>query len=496
MFGASVLEPDNQTNNTLECDQPPPTKVQCVRPEPDTGKETDQSIDQLSNKVSQLVNQINDLTVTLQKDKAPLQAIPSHHGMHSTNDLGQDEKYILIRHARGVDAVLKWMGMDNWLLVNAGLQCIPCSKVFFYDYIADGREFQEDKNIPKSFVNFKTSILRHIQSGNHLQNCSALNQLRSEEKHARQKAEKCALTCASAAYTTLFFAESRLSYEYHITDIFAAGGVTGSKNHSKRFPGLLLPHLYDVIRSDVREYIVQNELPFGIMADKMTSGHLTRHMMGIRIPVWDLRCSYLSKDIYLQSNPIKDVTGLGVTTHIVGMLEAVGLDKAYQRQHISGGAMDGQYMHLDVSQHLTDTFLKDFHLTWDPAHRIELSVKDANPNQGQSFIDVTSDKIQTVMKLLSYGKNYMEFLTQSKISDHFLTPKIFKSMKFVAHCLSVLNTFDVNYQTIIRTLGQLNTEESIGLQESLLSVSFVFDFLIMKDIMGHFSSSSKFVQSG
>ena len=269
-------------------DQPPPSKIQCVRSDVNDEQfpdERNRSIDKLSDKVSQLASQINNLAVSVQKGRAPQ---PTSHRTQS-NGLDLDDKYLLIRHARGLDLILKWLGPENWILVEAGLQCVPCSKFIGYDYIADGSEFEEDGNLPKSFVNFKTSILRHIQSGSHLQNCVHLNQMRSEEKEVCEKAKQCALTCASVAYTNFFFAESRLSYEYHIADIFNSGGTVGTKNHSKRFPGLFLPHVYNVIRSDIKNYIVNNDLPFGVVADKMTSNHLTRHMMGIRLPIWDLQ---------------------------------------------------------------------------------------------------------------------------------------------------------------------------------------------------------------
>ena len=482
---------------------PSPAKVPCLRPEKPVSKEVadqamnqivaDQSMDQLSRTVSQLANQIQNLTVTIQKEN-PASVSKTSPSFSNTDLIKVEEKNVLIKHARGVDGVLKWLDSDIWILAEAGLQCIPCSKVVSYDYIAEGTNFADEDRIPRSFANFKTSILRHMESANHLQNCEVLKQKQQEEKNALKVAEKCALTCASAAYTTLYFAESRLAYEYHITDIFTAGGKTGSKNHSRNFPGFFLPHIYDVIRSDVKDYVLLNDLPFGIIADKMTTSHLTRHMMGIRVPIWDIRCSNISRDVYLQSNPIANVTGQGVTSHIVKMIESFGIEESYQRKHISGAAMDGQYINLNVSEHLSDIFLKDFHVTWDPAHKIELSIKDTNPDIGQSFVESTSDTIQTVTKLMSYGKSYMEFLTQSKISDHFLTPKIFKSMKFVGHCSSVLKAFKVNFLTIIRTLGKLATDESTSLQETLMSVSFVFDFLIMTDIMELLCISSKCVQ--
>ena len=106
----------------------------------------------------------------------------------------------------------------------------------------------------------------------------------------------------------------------------------------------------------------------------------------------------------------------------------------HQREYLSGCAMDGQYIHLDFSDHLQNVLLKDYHVTWDPAHRIELSIKDSTSDKGQSFIENTSDTVQSIMKLLSYGKPHMELLNTDLLSNHFLTPKSFKSMKFVGHC--------------------------------------------------------------
>ena len=69
----------------------------------------------------------------------------------------------------------------------------------------------------------------------------------------------------------------------------------GSKNHYAWFPYLFLPHLYDVIRSDIKKFIIMNKLPFGVMTDKMTTKHLTRHMVGIPLPIWDVRNPFLTK---------------------------------------------------------------------------------------------------------------------------------------------------------------------------------------------------------
>ena len=228
----------------------------------------------------------------------------------------------------------------------------------------------------------------------------------------------------------------------------------------------------------------------------MTSKHLTRHMVGIRIPIWDIKYPNLNKDVYVQCSTIKDVTGKGIANHLIDSLECFGIDSAYQREHLSGCAMDGQYVCLKINEHLNSIFLKEYHLTWDPAHCIELSIKDCTTKSGkkQNFIESTSDIIQNIMKLLSYGKAYLELLENQVLSDHFVTPKIFKTMKFVGHCTSVLESFECNFSSIVSTLSSLNSEESVGLLEAILRVDFVLDFLLMKDVMSHLTSCSKLVQ--
>ena len=81
----------------------------------------------------------------------------------------------------------------------------------------------------------------------------------------------------------------------------------------------------------------------------------------------------------------------------------------------------------------------------------------------------------------------MELLSQKNISDHFLTPKIFKFMKFVGHCPSVMKSFGSNFASIVAILEKLNTPETEALQEIILSFDFILDYLFMSDVMSQFN---------
>ena len=117
--------------------------------------------------------------------------------------------------------------------------------------------------------------------------------------------------------------------------------------------------------------------------------------------------------------------------------------------------MDGQYVLLNISNPLNDIFFKDYHVTWDPAHRLSIKDCSSKPDERQTFIEFTCNTIQNIMTFLSYGKPYMVILNHSHLSHLFLTPKIFKSMKFIGHCFSVIKSFDSNSNSIVLTLGSL-----------------------------------------
>ena len=119
---------------------------------------------------------------------------------------------------------------------------------------------------------------------------------------------------------------------------------------------------------------------------------------------------------------IKDVSEKGITDHIIHTLERFGLNRIYQRENLSGCAMEGQYILLNINDHLHDTFFKDYHVTWDPAFRIELSLKDTT---GHNFIESTCEKCFAKLSLnMTFNaalrntvKNQTHFELKSQLPD-------------------------------------------------------------------------------
>ena len=212
----------------------------------------------------------------------------------SIQGLDNEKTDILLKHARSIESILNVVNGD-FILIDEGLKCLCCDTIFHYDYLNLGDDFGTELTMPREFCNLKHHISRHLSNENHL----LAKQKEAEKKKQLEYAKDCGLSCASAAYTGFYFSESEKSFEYHLADMFNCGGSIGSKNHSFNFPHKFRPHVYATIRSSVSNYITMNNLPFGLLADKMTSKHLTRHMVGIRIPVWDINYTNINKDIYV-----------------------------------------------------------------------------------------------------------------------------------------------------------------------------------------------------
>lgn len=263
MLGKGTIQEtgeNEQVPETSKDNLEPPIKVACVEPVNTVAvekPEQSQLLEDLTTKICELSSQVNKLINVSQEEQKQTKQKVSVSSSINNNVPNNDEKHLIILHSRSVNQILKWL--ENWILVEDGLKCSACSHVINYNYQVEGMDFIGE-NLPRSFKNMRTSIVRHLESESHLKKHCLLMKMKNEEREVMKKGRECGLNCAGIAYTTLFFSESAKSYEHHIADAYNCGGVVGSKNHSSRFPYLFLPHLYDVIRSDIKNFVIINKL--------------------------------------------------------------------------------------------------------------------------------------------------------------------------------------------------------------------------------------------
>ena len=248
----------------------PPSKQTCLQS--DIPEETNTKSPCDSAVLTQISNQLTALSSEVQMLRTEINAFRAKESCQiatvsptpvtkastaSANDFNEhDEKLLLVTHARSFTSILKYL--DNWTLSEDGLKCVPCGIVVKYDHFSEGTDFDKDDIIPQSFSNMKKSIIRHLDCETHIKSLKLFENAKAKEQELLDSGKKCGINCASAAYTFFYFAESKQSYEHHVADIFTAGGLVGSKNHSKNFPALFLPHLYDILRSSVSNYMTEN----------------------------------------------------------------------------------------------------------------------------------------------------------------------------------------------------------------------------------------------
>ena len=152
---------------------------------------------------------------------------------------------------------------------------------------------------------------------------------------------------------------------------------------------------------------MENKLPFGLLADKMTARHRKRHIIWIRVPIWDLNNSNINRDVYIRHSAVGYGSGESIIDHLLSNLESFGFQIPYVRRHLIGMAMDGQYTCLNVQDHMSGKLQKNVTLSWDPMHRIELASNDSiSDMSGFKIIADVVSTIQDTMIKFKIGNDF------------------------------------------------------------------------------------------
>lgn len=400
-----------------------------------------------------------------------------------------EERIELLTNSRSIERLLKWARC--FVRIDDGLQCLYCGSSLLYDF-KNGESFTENDIMPRSFRNLKTDIKRHMQSNKHITNSQTYFREKKESEEMENAGKLNALNCANAAY---FIYKKNLSYESYedlVCIMHNSGCDIGTKNHSKEFPRLYLPHVHSVLLKEIATFITSADLPVGIVADKITVNHRSRHIVGLRIPIFDVNARNLFHSIYLEHNFVNDFSGKGLSSSILNTLDKFGLDAQYVREHLAGLAVDGQYIKLGVADHIkTELNLKNVLASWDIMHRIELMEKNSEmPN----ILNKAYNLILECMKEFNYGLKYESLVNISQDFQEFLyRPKLFKTMKFASYSMEVFTTFIHDYKFFVSACEK--DMDLFTLRDKLLNKTTLFHILLLADLYNIISKFSKCVQS-
>jgi hypothetical protein len=201
--------------------------------------------------------------------------------------------------------------------------------------------------------------------------------------------------------------------------------------------------------------ITQRRPPFGLTFDKVT---LLKRSMQVTMMV--LMTDGQLTPIYLQSPLCKtELSGEELAANAIEVLKSFGLTKSMLQEQLTGCAVDGAYIHMNINKHLCEIIgiNENWMVTsWDIAHLLELAIGDVKKNKKFNWLQTFIKTCASLMSKYSYGKQYELLLEAAKLTDdEILQPKSFHVTRFVSSQLRV-------YETMLRdwsTFYHLQEEE-------------------------------------
>ena len=121
---------------------------------------------------------------------------------------------------------------------------------------------------------------------------------------------------------------SNSTYENIVTEIYLSGGNVGLKNHSKEFTKT---PINDVFKNLVVSFCYRNQLPFGLLAEKMSAKHWKVHIIDICMAVWGNKNSQINIGIYIRHSAAGYDSGEAIINHILINFEIFGCSLSYAR---------------------------------------------------------------------------------------------------------------------------------------------------------------------
>ena len=174
--------------------------------------------------------------------------------------------------------------------------------------------------------------------------------------------------------------------------------------------------------------------PVNVQADKGTNYHRTRQFTSVVTIVPG--ASNPITFVYLGQPVVKEHDGVGIAKSVVDQLKTWNIDHT----QIEGGSFDGQYFHLSVPKHMSDSLqLPDqFLCTWDPLHKGGLVDTHLRADVTFVWLVQLQSTCKQIYTLFNWGKNYEELREVCETMElnmknltNFQTTRFANSVRFV-----------------------------------------------------------------
>ena len=321
----------------------------------------------------------------------------------------------------------------------------------------------------------------------------------AEQRKITSRSLAAGMTCASLVYQNLWEHDSYRSYERRIASQYAMGTYIGTKNHSREFARGLTDSIYTVTVECLQSALTTPDLatasplapkgrppPIAQVADKATVARRTGQMHGT-ITFLEGRIIALFLSVLIVSDSTGDgLAKLQVTTYTEG--KPLSLEASALRVQSTGQAYDGQYQGaeqgnttgLDVPRH----FCRRLRLNpkwsmskWDPAHKIELGMK--NVREGKSsppsvaFYSGLATIVADSQSAYLYGKGHERILQGfAKLKQRMFSVGTVCTTRFCASERKVFKSYAGNLIFIISDMETTRVGEA-GIQQQVLKIKTV-----------------------
>lgn len=357
--------------------------------------------------------------------------------------------------------------------------------------------------------NLKTHLIHHLKTDTHKINTEKQHEQLNATTRIRARNRDIGRKIGSLAYFFLYYKLPYRLFEKFMPMLSLNDIDIGQINHSEIFLRKLLNPCFEVLQRRLRTYLDQllpctgRQRAITLLLDKGTIKHDTTQLTLLRTPC--LRNGVLFESFFVGNPNVVNNCGLALTKLLLDTVtETLSWNGGELRERLSGVCVDGQYIHLNIIDHVSDLLLLPKNLVidfviWDAAHRLELACKYAKEGTkvGENVIGDTrwllelDNVLQHIMKKFRFGHNHTELQNIAKeLNEKFLEFNLFSETRFIEYAHRTYDHFLRMYRVLFEKLKrdednatkEKDEEESESIQNLLVQLELVVNLLFMADI--------------
>ncbi|CAF1319093.1 unnamed protein product [Rotaria sordida] len=394
---STVVSPSPSSLSNFHVSPPSLTSI-CTSPT------TNSVSDQLALVMEQLKKMTNAIDqISLEKTKVQLSSSSSQ-----SDDLEQMFQNITCSND---------LYMLKYLETNSQLDTITCVSCFKFKKQAPKHllstikpsfgvfeYFKQDLHQIQSqrFRSLKRNLKLHYENKLHMWCVEEDEKVKQEVHDFIRKNKKAGFNIGRAVLLCIQNGLGGLKFVHTLNLLDLCGASIGTYRHSRWF--------FQELRSSMVTFmkpvdpITRQQRPIGITFDKVT---LLKRTLQVTMLV--IMIDGQLTPIYLKSSLCKtELSGEELAANCVHVLESFGLTKSMLQDKLTGGAVVGAYIHMNINEHLCNNIgIQQNWLTisWDIAHLLELAIGDIQNQKKFNWLQMIIKICAEMMKKYSYGKH-------------------------------------------------------------------------------------------